>query len=53
VIGGTKGAAATLGLNRSTLINKMKKLGISRPSAESSEHLGASTSRARPLPQMQ
>jgi len=53
VIGGTKGAAATLGLNRSTLINKMKKLGISRPSAESSEHLGARTSRARPLPQMQ
>jgi transcriptional regulator with GAF, ATPase, and Fis domain len=53
VIGGTKGAAATLGLNRSTLINKMKKLGISRPSAESSEHLGASTSRARSLPQMQ
>jgi hypothetical protein len=40
-------------LNRSTLINKMKKLGISRPSAESSEHLGASTSRARSLPQMQ
>jgi transcriptional regulator with GAF, ATPase, and Fis domain len=53
VIGGTKGAAATLGLNRSTLINKMKKLGISRPSPESSEHLGASTSRARSLPQMQ
>jgi transcriptional regulator with GAF, ATPase, and Fis domain len=53
VIGGTRGAAATLGLNRSTLINKMKKLGISRPSAESSEHLGASASRARPLPQMQ
>jgi len=53
VIGGTKGAAAALGLNRSTLINKMKKLGISRPSAESSEHLGASASRARPLPQMQ
>jgi transcriptional regulator with GAF, ATPase, and Fis domain len=31
VIGGTKGAAAVLGLNRSTLINRMKKLGISRP----------------------
>jgi transcriptional regulator with GAF, ATPase, and Fis domain len=31
VIGGTKGAAAILGLNRSTLINRMKKLGISRP----------------------
>jgi formate hydrogenlyase transcriptional activator len=31
VIGGSSGAAARLGLNRSTLINKMKKLGISRP----------------------
>jgi formate hydrogenlyase transcriptional activator len=31
VIGGSKGAAAVLGLNRSTLINRMKKLGISRP----------------------
>jgi formate hydrogenlyase transcriptional activator len=32
VIGGARGAASTLGLNRTTLINKMKKLGISRPS---------------------
>jgi formate hydrogenlyase transcriptional activator len=39
VVGGTKGAAARLGLNRSTLINKMKRLGISRPSPESSEDL--------------
>jgi transcriptional regulator with GAF, ATPase, and Fis domain len=31
VIGGPKGAAAKLGLNRTTLINKMKRLGISRP----------------------
>jgi formate hydrogenlyase transcriptional activator len=31
VIGGPKGAAAKLGLNRSTLLNKMKRLGISRP----------------------
>jgi transcriptional regulator with GAF, ATPase, and Fis domain len=31
VIGGTKGAAAKLGLNRTTLINKMKRLGIERP----------------------
>jgi formate hydrogenlyase transcriptional activator len=31
VIGGRKGAAARLGLNRTTLINKMKRLGISRP----------------------
>jgi transcriptional regulator with GAF, ATPase, and Fis domain len=31
VIGGTGGAAARLGLKRTTLIAKMKKLGISRP----------------------
>jgi transcriptional regulator with GAF, ATPase, and Fis domain len=31
VIGGTKGAAAKLGLKRTTLIFKMKKLGIERP----------------------
>ena len=31
VIGGTGGAAARLGLKRTTLISKMKKLGISRP----------------------
>jgi formate hydrogenlyase transcriptional activator len=31
VIGGSRGAAAKLGLNRTTLINRMKKLGISRP----------------------
>jgi formate hydrogenlyase transcriptional activator len=33
VIGGPKGAAAKLGLNRTTLINKMKRLGITRPQA--------------------
>jgi formate hydrogenlyase transcriptional activator len=32
VIGGSRGAACTLGVNRTTLINKMKRLGISRPS---------------------
>jgi formate hydrogenlyase transcriptional activator len=31
VLGGTKGAAARLGMARSTLQWKMKKLGISRP----------------------
>ncbi|MGE5110663.1 MAG: helix-turn-helix domain-containing protein [Acidobacteriaceae bacterium] len=31
VIGGPGGAAARLGLKRTTLIAKMKKLGISRP----------------------
>lgn len=34
VIGGAKGAAARLGLNRTTLIHKMKKLGIERPKAQ-------------------
>jgi len=31
VIGGSSGAAARLGMKRTTLISKMKKLGISRP----------------------
>ena len=31
VIGGPGGAAARLGLNRTTLINMMKRLGIERP----------------------
>lgn len=31
VVGGPRGAAARLGLKRTTLISKMKKLGISRP----------------------
>jgi transcriptional regulator of acetoin/glycerol metabolism len=31
VIGGTNGAAAGLGLHRTTLINRMRKLGITRP----------------------
>jgi formate hydrogenlyase transcriptional activator len=37
VIGGPKGAAAKLGLARTTLIHKMQKLGISRPGLRSSE----------------
>jgi formate hydrogenlyase transcriptional activator len=37
VIGGPKGAAAKLGLARTTLIHKMQKLGISRPRLQSSE----------------
>jgi len=36
VIGGPKGAAAKLGLKRTTLIHKMQKLGISRSSRQSS-----------------
>jgi formate hydrogenlyase transcriptional activator len=39
VIGGPKGAAAKLGLKRTTLIHKMEKLGISRPSLQSSENV--------------
>ena len=35
LIGGPKGAAAKLGLKRTTLIHKMQKLGISRPSFQS------------------
>jgi formate hydrogenlyase transcriptional activator len=34
VIGGPKGAAIKLGLKRTTLIHKMQKLGISRPTLE-------------------
>jgi transcriptional regulator with GAF, ATPase, and Fis domain len=33
-VGGPGGAAVKLGLNRTTLISKMKKLGISRPASE-------------------
>jgi formate hydrogenlyase transcriptional activator len=32
VVGGPKGAAARLGMKRSTLQKKMQKLGVSRPS---------------------
>jgi len=35
VIGGSNGAAAKLGLKRTTLIHKMQKLGISRPRLQS------------------
>jgi transcriptional regulator with GAF, ATPase, and Fis domain len=41
VIGGPKGAATKLGLKRTTLIHKMKKLGISRPGLESTEGEGS------------
>ena len=37
VIGGPKGAAAKLGLKRTTLIHKMQKLGIARPRLESAD----------------
>jgi formate hydrogenlyase transcriptional activator len=35
IIGGPKGAAAKLGLKRTTLIHKMQKLGIARPALQS------------------
>jgi formate hydrogenlyase transcriptional activator len=37
VVGGASGAAAKLGLKRTTLIHKMKKHGISRPSRQQKE----------------
>ena len=43
VIGGPKGAATKLGLKRTTLIHKMKKLGIYRPGLESTESEGSSS----------
>src|SRR5438874_7536096 len=42
VIGGPKGAAAKLGLKRTTLIHKMKKLEIYRPGSQSIEDAAAS-----------
>ena len=39
VIGGPKGAAAKLGLKRTTLIHKMQKLGIARPDLQGSENV--------------
>jgi formate hydrogenlyase transcriptional activator len=35
IVGGPRGAAARLGLKRTTLISKMKKLGIPRPATDS------------------
>jgi formate hydrogenlyase transcriptional activator len=43
VIGGPKGAAAKLGLKRTTLIHKMQKLGIARPGLQSSENVTGPT----------
>jgi formate hydrogenlyase transcriptional activator len=54
VIGGPKGAAAKLGLNRTTLIHKMKKLGISRPSPGSpADLLEPAPEEQDPQPQLQ
>jgi formate hydrogenlyase transcriptional activator len=54
VIGGPKGAAAKLGLARTTLIHKMQKLGIFRPGLQSSENLNEPASQGpSSLPQLQ
>jgi len=34
IVGGPRGAAAKLGLKRTTLLAKMRRLGISRPISE-------------------
>jgi transcriptional regulator with GAF, ATPase, and Fis domain len=51
VIGGPKGAAAKLGLKRTTLIHKMQKLGISRPLQRGQDAIGQTSSEPDSLPQ--
>jgi formate hydrogenlyase transcriptional activator len=51
VIGGPKGAAAKLGLKRTTLIHKMQKLGISRPLQSGQDGIGQASSEPDSLPQ--
>ncbi len=53
VIGGPKGAAAKLGLKRTTLIHKMQKLGISRPSLESPDGMPPTQQAPTLLPQLE
>ena len=54
VIGGRDGAAARLGLKRTTLISKMQRLGISRPSFDNSlEMSGSQLQAAELMPQLQ
>jgi transcriptional regulator with GAF, ATPase, and Fis domain len=54
VIGGPNGAAAKLGLKRTTLICKMQKLGICRPVLQSSSDLMEPAHREPvPMPQLQ
>lgn len=53
VIGGPKGAAAKLGLKRTTLIHKMQKLGISRASHQSSPDTTRGTQVPNSLSQLQ
>jgi len=53
VIGGPKGAAAKLGLKRTTLIHKMQKLGISRPSLKSQDGMPPAQQEPLSLPQLE
>jgi transcriptional regulator with GAF, ATPase, and Fis domain len=53
VIGGPKGAAAKLGLKRTTLIHKMQKLGISRPSLQSQDGMPPAQQEPLSLPQLE
>jgi formate hydrogenlyase transcriptional activator len=53
VIGGPKGAAAKLGLKRTTLICKMQKLGICRPVLHGSDPRDPARQMSAPLPQLQ
>jgi formate hydrogenlyase transcriptional activator len=54
LVGGANGAAAKLGLKRTTLINKMKKLGISRPSPQRRKHvMGLAQRETDSLPYLQ
>ncbi len=43
VVGGPKGAAVKLGVRRTTLIHKMKRLGISKPRPHSSQNVAGPT----------
>jgi formate hydrogenlyase transcriptional activator len=53
VIGGPKGAAAKLGVKRTTLIHKMQKLGISRPPLQRGRYsMGATPREEDSLPQL-
>jgi formate hydrogenlyase transcriptional activator len=53
VIGGPKGAAAKLGLKRTTLIHKMQKLEISRPGLQNgSDEIERASQESDPLPQL-
>jgi formate hydrogenlyase transcriptional activator len=53
LVGGSNGAAAKLGLKRTTLINKMKKLGIARPSPQRSQNaMGLAPQETDPMTQV-